>query len=72
MLKSAVLPGQSVRLPGVVADVLVNTVSVAQFVTLVQKPVTWTQYCAASDDVMLVIEKELFVAPARGAPAFVH
>jgi hypothetical protein len=43
VLKVASVPGQFVSEVSGVADVLVRTVRVAQLVTLVQKPVTWTQ-----------------------------
>ena len=48
VLKLAGVLGQLVSEVGVVALVLVSTVSEAQLVTLVHKPVTCTQYWAAS------------------------
>ncbi len=43
VLKVAGVPGQLTSEVKAVAEVLVRTVSEAQFVTLVQAPVTWTQ-----------------------------
>ena len=43
MLKRAGVPGQLVSETNGLAEVLVSTVSVAQLVTLVHEPVTWTQ-----------------------------
>jgi len=41
-------PGQTDTFVGPVAVVFVKTVKVAQLVTLLQKPETFTQYCPAS------------------------
>ena len=70
--KNAGAPGQLVNEVSSVADVLVKTVSVAQLVTLVQKPATCTQYWPASDAEIFVIENELLVAPDNGEPALLH
>jgi hypothetical protein len=43
VLNVAGVPGQFTSEDNAVAEVLVNTVSVAQLVTLVQKPATLTQ-----------------------------
>jgi hypothetical protein len=43
VLKLASVLGQLVSEVSAIAEVLVRTVRVAQLVTLVQKPVTWTQ-----------------------------
>jgi hypothetical protein len=67
-----VVPGQLTNEASAVADVLVNTVRVAQLVTLVQKPLTWTQYVPASVDATDGIEKELLVAPVMAEPFWVH
>jgi hypothetical protein len=48
VLNVADVPGQFVSEVNAVEVVLASTVSVAQFVTLVQAPVTWTQYAPAS------------------------
>ncbi len=47
--KVANVPGHLTREVRAVAAVLVRTVSEAQLVTLVQAPVTWTQYVPASE-----------------------
>ncbi len=49
VLKVAGVPGQLTSEFRAVAEVLVRTVSEAQLVTLVQAPVTWTQYVPASE-----------------------
>ena len=61
------MPAQTARLFSCVALVLVSTVSVAQLVTLVQKPVTSTQYWPASFAETFGIESELPLAPGSGA-----
>jgi hypothetical protein len=43
VLNAAGVLGQFTSEVNAMAEVLVRTVRVAQFVTLVQKPVTWTQ-----------------------------
>ncbi len=48
VLKETGVPGQLIKEVRAAADVLARTVSVAQLVTLVQKPVTWMQYVPAS------------------------
>ena len=48
MLKVALLPGQLVRFEGPTAVVSMFTVSVAQLVTLLQAPLTTTQYVPVS------------------------
>ena len=65
-------PGHNVKLVSGVAVVFVKTTRSAQLVTLVQKPLTFTQYCAASAATTDGIVKLALVAPAIGAPPFVH
>ncbi len=48
VLNVAGVPGQLTREVRAVAEVLVRTVNEAQLVTLVQAPVTWTQYVPPS------------------------
>ena len=72
MLKVAEVPGQFVSDVKVVAVVLVSTVSVAQFVTLVQAPVTSTQYVPASLALTGPIVNVSAVAPPIALPFLVH
>ena len=71
-MKAAVVPGQLVSEVNGVAVVFEPTVSVAQLVTILQKPVTWTQYWPEFVEVTFVIVSELVVAPASVEPSLVH
>ena len=68
MLKVAEVPGQFVSDVNAFAVVLVNTVSVAQFVTLVQLPVTSAQYVPASLALTEPIVNVSAVAPPIALP----
>ena len=72
MLNDAEVAGQFVTDVNGVAVVLVNTVSTAQFVTLVQAPVTSTQYGPASLALTEPMPNELLVAPPIVLPFLVH
>src|ERR1041385_4590107 len=65
VLKLAGVPRQIASGVNAVALVLVSTVSEAQLVTLVQRPVISTQYWPASPAVTPLIVTELFVWPGR-------
>ena len=72
VLKLAVTPGHKVKLVNAVAEVFVFTVKVAQLVTLVQLPVTSTQYWPPLSELMLVIVSELLVSLFNTNPSLVH
>ena len=72
VLKLAVAPGHKVKLVRALAAVLVLTVKLAQLVTLLQSPVTSTQYKPALSEVTLVIVSEVLVSPVSNKPSLVH
>ena len=72
MLKVAVAPGHKVKLVSAVAEVLVLTVRLAQLVTLLQSPMTSTQYWPGSSELILVMVSELLVSPVSDSPSLVH
>ena len=72
VLKLALSPGQLVRETNASAIVGVFTVNLAELVTLLQMPVTFTEYVPALPAVIPASVSELVLSPGSGVPSLIH